>query len=504
MAKDHDAAIRVMYAALVMGILGDCLFRAVPLGLNTSIWIVALAGIAAWLVLEHGSSRSPALPWLGAVAVLFAIAMAWRDSAVLKAVCLAGIFVDLTLAYMVFSADRSLRHASVWQLGRAALGVSLNALAGLPPLIVSDLDFKSRKTQLQSANMFAIGRGLLISVPILLVFGALLISADEAFHRLVASFVDFSFSELFTHLAIVVLFGWGVAGYLRGFLSGKPLPGNKASERPAKRLGIIDIGLPLALLDVLFLSFVIIQFKYFFGGHSHVQATTGLVYSEYARRGFFELVTVAALVLPLLLICHTLLDKSDPDHEFAFRLLAGVQVLLLFVIMLSAFQRMRLYQQEYGMTELRFYTVAFMGWLAAVFVCFGFTVLRGRSEGFAFMSLIAALAIAAALLVANPDALIVRTNAARAEAGHNEAGHHFDVEYNSSLSVDAIPALISALPRLKQPERGRIANVLLLQSESLANDDWRSWSLSRRNARLAIESVKPDLDRWAGELDDKR
>ena len=209
-------------------------------------------------------------------------------------------------------------------------------------------------------------------------------------------------------------------------------------------------------------------------------------------------------VLPLLLICHTLLDKSDPDHEFAFRLLAGVQVLLLFVIMLSAFQRMRLYQQEYGMTELRFYTVAFMGWLAAVFICFGLTVLRGRSEGFAFMSLIAALAIAAALLVANPDALIVRTNAARAEAGHNEAGHHFDVEYNSSLSVDAIPALISALPRLKQPERGRIANVLLLQSESLANDDWRSWSLSRRNARLAIESVKPDLDRWAGELDDKR
>ena len=32
------------------------------------------------------------------------------------------------------------------------------------------------------------------------------------------------------------------------------------------------------------------------------ETTTGLTYADYARRGFFELVTVSVLVLPLLLL----------------------------------------------------------------------------------------------------------------------------------------------------------------------------------------------------------
>src|SRR5262245_41251763 len=95
-------------------------------------------------------------------------------------------------------------------------------------------------------------------------------------------------------------------------------------------------------------------------------------------QGFFELVGVAALVLPLLLAAHWLLRKEKARDEIVFRVLAGAQIALLFVMMVSAFQRMRLYQREYGLTELRVYTTVFMGWLAVVFVWFTMTVLRGR------------------------------------------------------------------------------------------------------------------------------
>src|SRR5207237_7970866 len=44
----------------------------------------------------------------------------------------------------------------------------------------------------------------------------------------------------------------------------------------------------------------LIQVRYLFGGAELIATATGLTYGEYARRGFFELVTASALVLPLL------------------------------------------------------------------------------------------------------------------------------------------------------------------------------------------------------------
>src|SRR5688572_31077318 len=87
-----------------------------------------------------------------------------------------------------------------------------------------------------------------------------------------------------------------------------------------------------------------------------------LGYAEYARRGFFELVTVAALVLPLLLLAHWLLRHRPARQQRAFNLLAGLLVVQLFVIVASALLRMSLYRQIYGETELRLYTTAFMLW----------------------------------------------------------------------------------------------------------------------------------------------
>ncbi len=179
-------------------------------------------------------------------------------------------------------------------------------------------------------------------------------------------------------------------------------------------LGAIETGVMLGLLDLLFLAFVAVQVRYFFGGSALVQATTGLTYAEYARSGFFELVAVAALVLPFLLFVHWLLRPDDARGQRAFRWLAGAQIALLFVIMASAFERMRLYQAEYGLSEQRLYPTAFMGWLAVVFVWFCLTVLRGHRERFAFGAMVAGFLLIATLHVVNPDALIARTNMARA------------------------------------------------------------------------------------------
>ena len=95
------------------------------------------------------------------------------------------------------------------------------------------------------------------------------------------------------------------------------------------------------------------------------------------------------------------------------RALSLLLIGLLFAIMASALQRMNLYTQVYGLTELRIYTTAFMLWLAAVFVWYAVTVVRGRRPEFAFGALAAGLAAIVVLTLLNPDALIVQVNASR-------------------------------------------------------------------------------------------
>jgi hypothetical protein len=317
-------------------------------------------------------------------------------------------------------------------------------------------------------------------------------SADAVFAAIVKNILNIDFANLVTHLLLTVFFAWIAGGYLRGMLLGKDYELASWARRRWFSLGIIEIGIALGLLNLLFLSFVIVQFRYFFGGAASISLTPGLTYSEYARRGFFELVTVAALVLPLLLLAHWLLHKEKPESERLFRFLAGIQIVFLFVIMASALQRMRLYQREYGLTEQRLYPTAFMAWLAVVFVWFALTVLRGQRQYFAFGAMVAGFVLIAGLHLLNPGALIARVNVARALEGRR-----FDGQYAASLNADAVPELIRALPRLHERERRVIARHVLMSWSAARYQDWRTWNYSRARAFAIVQLNVADLQQMA-------
>jgi hypothetical protein len=244
---------------------------------------------------------------------------------------------------------------------------------------------------------------------------------------------------------------------------------------PRPALGATEVATVLALLDGLFLAFVAVQFRYLFGGQAWVSAgETG--WGEYARAGFFELVWVAALVLPLLLGLNALLREADGRAQRLFRVLGGTLVALLLVVMASAMERMRLYQAVYGLTELRLYTSVFMGWLAVVFAWLCATVLRGRAERFPKGAVMAGFAAVAALNVLNPDALIARVNLDR-----GAAGGRLDTGYLAMrLGPDAAPVLARAYPRLTPVERCAVAWALAVWGRR--EGDWRGWSWSRAEA----------------------
>jgi hypothetical protein len=154
---------------------------------------------------------------------------------------------------------------------------------------------------------------------------------------------------------------------------------------------------------------------------------------------------------------------------------------------------MLLYQSAYGLTELRLYVTAFMGWLAALFLWFALTVLRGQRHRFAFGALAMAFVAIALLNRLNPDAVIARANSARAQAVHR-----FDARYVASLSADAVPTLIEALPTLTRGQRREVARAILARWTPPPSRDWRTWNWGRSQAWAAVESNREMIQQMAG------
>lgn len=485
MSEPTKLVLKIFTSALLLGVLGDELLRAFPWGLNAAIWAAAFALIVVALAPFRREVLAGGGYWLLLPAAFFSFGLVWRDSLVLKSLNLFALAIVLSLL-ILRAQGRKVREAGFFEYGLGSMIAATNAIFSPFLLVFKDINWKDLQNHQASRPLLAACRGVLFSVPPVLIFGGLLVSADPVFSDIIENTLNIGFANLFLHLFFIAFFAWIASGYLRGIFFGKEagLVAAQAPKFPA--LGIAEASIVLGAVDILFLGFVIVQLRYFFGGDGFVQKTIGMTYAEYARHGFFELVTVAALVMPMLLAAHWLLGKDNPRNERIFRALAGAQILLLFVIMASALERMRLYQQEYGMTELRLYTTAFMGWLAVVFVWFAMTVLRGHRKPFALGAMCAGFVLVLSLLALNPDELIARTNTARAMQGRK-----FDATYVASLSADAVPALIEALTNPNSRSMG-LENRCELSAGILrnwypSNDiDWRTWSPARDRAFRAV------------------
>ena len=305
--------LSVLGTALVMVILADALLRAVPWGLNLLIWMAALSVAITFHARWRAETLSGGGQWLLVGVVLFALGLVWHDSPALKILSLLAALTALSLVILPAQRGR-IRFAGLVEYAWGAVVAGLNAAFGLLPVLFGEAEWKKLLGGRWSHRAMAVVRGALFALPCLLIFGGLFMGADAVFDNIVRKTFRVNFQRVFTHFFVVAFFAWCVGGYLRGMLWGKAISAIEEKRLPSFSLGIIEVAVALGALDLLFLAFVLVQVRYFFGGSALVQATTGLTYAEYARGGFFELVAVAALLLPLLLLLHWLIAQSGPNR----------------------------------------------------------------------------------------------------------------------------------------------------------------------------------------------
>src|SRR4051812_16832925 len=98
MTEKTKRGLKVLEAALLLGVLGDGLLRATPFGLNVLLWAGALViALAALLGRKRRAALAGGGHWLLISAPLFAAALAWRDSQTLNALAGLGMLISLAL-----------------------------------------------------------------------------------------------------------------------------------------------------------------------------------------------------------------------------------------------------------------------------------------------------------------------------------------------------------------------------------------------------------------------
>jgi len=344
--------------------------------------------------------------------------------------------------------------------------------------------------------------GIVLAVPVLLIAGSLLSSADAVFSRFSTSVIDYwknlSIKDRLLDLALTLalfpfIFSFLESGRSRWQLLPRRSPegaeqagpyasGGALHREKTLKLNPVTLNAFLASINILYVLFAVIQVAYLTGAFRFI-LPEGVTYAEYARNGFFELAGITPLNVLLILLA-----VKGTGRSGAAGLLLRVQSLLLiagsFVQWCSAMFRMQMYIQVYDLTLLRFFVSAFMILMAVVLVLLAVKEFR---PSFAFFKA-AALAALLSLVILNAvdaDSRIARFNIERAVA--DPAGS-FDLEYFKELSPDVLLEMQDCSPRFDPQRQVKIRALISfayidvkLASEKQAWQDlnWREQRLIR-------------------------
>jgi hypothetical protein len=509
---------RLWIIALALGWAFDFLFWKKPAGINFAIFATLCMAGGLYMLLSNGIRPASRAWWLAAPFAFFAVISFLRQEPLTVFLAYSLTLFAMTVFVLNYLGGRWIEYS----LG----DYFKNAVALVASMVAQPVSFgvEARKTQAENGGVkkslpiWPILRGLLIALPVVVIFASLLSSADVVFNQQLDKFVElFKLEKLPEYIFRGIYISIGaylIAGTILHAATKSKDEKLVGEDKPviAPFLGFTEASIVLGSVFALFLAFVIIQFQYFFGGNTNIRID-GYTYSEYAVRGFGELVTVAFFTLLMLLSLSGVTRRESENQRWAFSGLGVGLVALVLVMLVSAYQRLVLYESAYGFSRLRTYTHVVLIWIGLLLVATIVLEILRRERAFALAAILAALGFAVSLSLLNVDAFIVRRNVQREVHGQTEykddfsaasrvEGDALDAAYFLDLSDDAVPALVEAYrtPSLPAPVKEKVGAALacIRYERSLDNSDilWQSFHLSRFQADQSLALVKTSLDKF--------
>lgn len=199
-------------------------------------------------------------------------------------------------------------------------------------------------------------KSLLITLPIIVIVLMLLSSADMIFEQFFTNFfsifehikLEEIFSDAISRIIIIVIMFFYLTLSTYFIINNYTRIKYTTSEIKVPKDNY-TFKLLLTILNIIYVIFDIIQIKSLI---LH-QVSMDISYAEYARQGFFQLMFVSVINLSIILISKLFEDKETKLNNNYVNIMSFIMIILTFIIIISSFLRMNMYESEYGYTLLR-------------------------------------------------------------------------------------------------------------------------------------------------------
>ena len=286
--------------------------------------------------------------------------------------------------------------------------------------------------------------GLLIGTPFIMIVIFLLSSADTTFKNIFDHLFNFDIS--IPKNIGTLIWSLPMATYLYALIYGSSIEDNSKSFNIDKfnktmdnaasipRLSLYTVNAVICCFYILFIGIQAIYFIDVLGGSLPADFT----YSDYARRGFFELLAVALINIVFIAVAKIFSVKNENNKYMHIHIL--LNSILTLVLISVAFAKMYLYISTYGLTTLRIIPSVFM-----IFLCFvfAFIIMGEFKKNFPVtkLSFYAGNILFVLLCLANIDAVVARYNL---NAYMNGNLPYYDIYDLKESDMAAMPVIYKA------------------------------------------------------------
>lgn len=408
-------ALYSIIAGIVLGVSFNLLFIWQVPGISALIYtLLAIVIFKGGLVIKENSLRWTAAEALYLPILLLAAIPLLSQNYILSTLSILGVgilglYTAILRGWEIKLGEFNLIDIFVLPLFQQAILIGYVFHPFVQLLDTNAVD-KSIDKASKTAGKILIGIG--IALPILCCFLILFLISDQAISRLIATSLNwdelFSFERLWELFVMALVSMWWV-GSLSALYTFK-LDGAFVGKLTfTKRLDAVIANVIIWMTNILFACFSVIQIFYLFAGRDRV-AELNLTYAEYARQGFIELVVAGVFSLSLIYVLGRYLKGGNATIILAKvgLLLQGIGTL---VILASAFTRLSLYTQGYGLTDTRLFVVAFMVVLAIMVAALLLgLVIKPILDNLQLIFVVVCCLVLYGLAVLNPDRFVANTN----------------------------------------------------------------------------------------------
>ncbi|MBI5793656.1 DUF4173 domain-containing protein [Candidatus Uhrbacteria bacterium] len=426
---------KIFLCALALGIAFDNLFFdrqgfGINLLLGQVLFLAVSFGLSKWT-----GHKLPKRAWIaGGFALGYSAVFAvWTGSFGLT-IAFLGFFISnlLFISFALGHHGRWLHPFEIVATGTLELGWKLLSRLSI---------FRELRLKRLSSRQNAVLKGVVILIPILLIFMALFASADVLFR----SYTD----EIFSTLNVIFepgrwaghVFYVGFWGVLFTTVFAATFWQRFTHEDPEeiKPRFVLESQVIVGGIALLFASFLLVQGYALFGGEAAFSGMVDVTYAQYAREGFFQLVVCALLVIGVVLTLRLLHGDAVNNRLIAFHTFLIGETLL---VLLSAFMRLNLYVDAYGYTPDRLFGYWVMLTLGVLLVLLLVSIVRTSSQSSLMRQGLIVLGISGLLFAWTPtDQLTATLNIKRHETCGSVARCKVDVYLLMSLTDEAYPVI---------------------------------------------------------------